>query len=312
LRSLARALVVIVAVTLAGTALVQPTAHSTAAPSADSSSPEEATLDGARLTAPTATETSVRQALARKAAQDAARDAAGQVARQAARAKQARKPLRSITIALDPGHQLGNHNYPRRINAPVPAGGFTKPCNTTGTATNAGVAEATVNIQLARAVTRRLRALGAHVRLTRVSNRQHLWGPCVDTRGRFGKRVGAKLMVSLHADGAPSSAHGFHVIAPKSRTPWTNRIAAPSLRLAKHLRAGLTHYGVPRARYVADGTGLDVRGDLGTLNKSGVPVAMIEVGNMRNATDARRMTSRSGRAQYAAAVVRGIRAYLHR
>jgi N-acetylmuramoyl-L-alanine amidase len=45
---------------------------------------------------------------------------------------------------------------------------------------------------------------------------------------------------------------------------------------------------------------------------SDVPVAMIEIGNMRNPGDAHRMTSTSGRARYANAVVRGIRAYLGR
>ena len=44
-------------------------------------------------------------------------------------------PLAGRLVVIDPGHQLGNHNFPRRINRPVPAGGFTKPCNTTGTAT---------------------------------------------------------------------------------------------------------------------------------------------------------------------------------
>lgn len=292
-----RALVVVVAMTVAGTTLPGCTA-------ATDSPADPVTLDGARLTARTPTETAILEATA------AAKAKVGAKARTAAKATT--RPLRHITIAFDPGHQLGNHNYPRHINAPVPAGGFTKPCNTTGTATNTGVAEATVNIALARAVTRRLRALGARVRLTRVTNSQRRWGPCVDARGRFGKRVGAKLMVSLHADGASSSAHGFHVIAPTRRSPWTTDIAGRSLRLAKSLRAGLTHVGVPRSTYVGRGTGLAVRSDLGTLNKCDVPVAMVEVGNMRNAADARRMTSRSGRATYARAVVRGIRAYLHR
>ncbi|MCW2846461.1 MAG: cell wall hydrolase/autolysin [Marmoricola sp.] len=225
-------------------------------------------------------------------------------------ARKNRKPLRSVTIALDPGHQLGNHNYPRQINAPVPAGGFTKPCNTTGTATDSGVAESTVNLQLAKAVKKRLRRLGARVPMTRTVDSQQKWGPCVDQRGEFGRRVGARLMVSLHADGASSSAHGFHVIAPTSRRPWTDDIAAPSLRLATSLRNALTSAGVARSSYIGHGTGLDVRSDLGTLNMSDVPVAMIEIGNMRNTADARRITSKQGRAQYAKAVVRGIRAWL--
>jgi N-acetylmuramoyl-L-alanine amidase len=161
-------------------------------------------------------------------------------------------------------------------------------------------------------VKRRLVALGATVRMTRVTNSATKWGPCVDARGRFGKRVGARLMVSLHADGAPSSDHGFHVIAPTRRKPWTSDIATASLRLAKSLRNSLTRGGIARSNYIGGGTGIDIRSDLGTLNMSDVPVAMIEIGNMRNAGDAGRMTSTKGRTRYALAVVRGIRTYLRR
>ncbi len=227
-------------------------------------------------------------------------------------ARAAAKPLHGLTIALDPGHQLGNSRYPREINRLVPAGGFRKPCNTTGTATNRGVPEATVNFRLSRAVKRRLEALGARVRMTRITNSTRRWGPCVDARGRFGKRVGARLMVSLHADGAPSSDHGFHVIAPQRRKPWTTDIATASLRLARSLRTALTRRGIARSNYIGRGTGLDIRSDLATLNMSDVPAVMIEIGNMRNAGDARRMTSAKGRARYAKAVVGGIRTYLRR
>ncbi|MCW2783853.1 MAG: cell wall hydrolase/autolysin [Marmoricola sp.] len=222
------------------------------------------------------------------------------------------KPLAGIRIALDPGHQLGNHNFPKQINRPVPAGGFKKPCNTTGTATNSGYPEATVNFAIATLVKARLEALGATVLLTRSSNSQKLWGPCVNKRGEFGAKVDARLTVSLHADGAPASDHGFHVIAPTRRKPWTTDIATASLRLAKALRSGLDGVGLARSNYIGGGTALDVRSDLGTLNMSDVPVAMIEIGNMRNAADARRMKAAKGRVLYANAVVAGIRTYLNR
>jgi N-acetylmuramoyl-L-alanine amidase len=221
-------------------------------------------------------------------------------------------PLAGVRIALDAGHQLGNHNFPSQTSRLVPAGGFEKPCNTTGTATNGGYPEATLNFRIARLVQARLGALGARVLLTRTRNSQSLWGPCVNTRGEFGARVGARLMVSLHADGAASGAHGFHVIVPRSRSPWTTDIARPSLRLAKALRAGFDARRIPRSTYVGGGSALSIRSDLGTLNMSDVPVAMLEVGNMRNASDAHRMTTRKGRATYARAVVRGIRLYLAR
>jgi N-acetylmuramoyl-L-alanine amidase len=224
----------------------------------------------------------------------------------------AAKPLAGVRIALDPGHQLGNHNFPKQIDKQVPAGGFTKPCNTTGTATNSGYPEATLNFTIATLVEKRLEALGATVSMTRTRNSQKLWGPCVNTRGLFGKKVGAALEVSLHADGAAASGHGFHVIAPTSRKGWTDDIAKPSLRLAKALRSGLLARGLHRSNYVADGRGLVTRSDLGTLNLSDVPIAMIEIGNMRNAAEAARMRSAAGRALYASAVVLGIRTYLAR
>ena len=169
-----------------------------------------------------------------------------------------------------------------------------------------------MTFELAKAVEKLLEALGAKVRVTRNANSDGQWGPCVDARGRFGKRVGAQAMVSLHADGASAQDRGFHVIAPTRRTPWTADIAGSSLRLAKSLRDALSVSGLPPANYTGEGTGLNVRDDLGTLNLSDVPVAMVEIGNMRNSGDADQMTSTSGRARQADALVRGIRTFLGR
>ena len=220
-------------------------------------------------------------------------------------------PLTGTTIVVDPGHQLGNHRFPEQIDRPVPAGGFTKPCNTTGTATDGGYPEATFTWQVSRVVARRLRALGATVVMTRHSNRQDRWGPCVDARGRAGNAIGADLKLSIHADGSyAAGARGFHVIAPPDRAPWTDDIFVPSARLAAAVRAGLLDRRFAVANYVAGGDGLDVRSDLGTLNLSDVPTVMVELGNMRSAAEARVMTSPAGRARYARGLVAGVRAFL--
>lgn len=222
------------------------------------------------------------------------------------------RPLAGVTIAIDPGHQLGNHRFLSDVTRLVPAGGFSKACNSTGTSTDAGLPESTVNFRIARLVRERLRDLGAEVRLTRSTNSTSRWGPCIDQRGRFAGQVGAELMVSLHADGSGPEDRGFHVIVPRSRAPWTDTIAGPSRRLGLALRGALDARGIPRSNYIGDGTALSVRPDLGTLNLSDVPVAMVEIGNMRNLSDARRMSSAEGRAVYAAGVVSGIRRFLDR
>jgi len=221
-------------------------------------------------------------------------------------------PLAGVRIGIDPGHQLGNYRFPAKIGRLVPAGGFLKPCNTTGTETNSGYHEASLNFAIARSVQVRLERLGATVLLTRNVNSVDIWGPCVDVRGQFGAKVDAAAVVSLHADGAPADGRGFHVITPWSRAPWTTDIADSSRELALALRTGFDRAGLPRSNYVNHGYGLVTRWDLATLNLSDVPVAMIEVGNMRNASDARRMTTFAGRIAYADAVVAGIREYLAR
>ena len=220
----------------------------------------------------------------------------------------AAKPLAGRLVVVDAGHQLGNHNYPRRINRQVPAGGFRKPCNTTGTATNRGFPEATLVWKVSRLLRARLVRLGAKVRFTRHSNRQDRWGPCVDARGRAGNKADADLKLSIHADGSyTAGARGFHVIAPTDRKPWTHDIYRSSRRLARDTRAALRGRGVPVANYTAGGDGLDFRADLATLNLSDVPTVVVELGNMRNARDVRRMTSRKGRANYAAALTTAVR-----
>jgi N-acetylmuramoyl-L-alanine amidase len=219
-------------------------------------------------------------------------------------------PLAGRIVVIDPGHQLGNARFPRQINRLVPAGGFRKPCNTTGTSTNGGFPEATFNWKVARLLQRRLEARGARVLLTRDVNSRSEWGPCVDRRGRAGNRAGADLKISIHADGSFGGGPGFHVIAPPRRRPWTHDIHRPSLRAAKIVRTRLRAVGLPVAGYTAGGDGLDIRRDLATLNLSDVPTVMVELGNMRDRRDARRMTSDRGRARYAAALARAALRFL--
>lgn len=221
-------------------------------------------------------------------------------------------PLAGVRIALDPGHQLGNSRHLAQINRIVTSGthGMRKPCNTTGTATNAGYPEATMVWDVVRRMRNKLRSLGATVHLTRTSNSTRAWGPCVDTRGRFGAKMHAQLMVSVHGDGAASSGHGFFTIAPTRQHMFHPRVQKRSVRLAKDLGRGMRAKRFVNSTYVRGG--FYTRTDLGTLNLSGVPVAMIELGNMRNSSDAHTMSTRSGRARYAAALVKGIRHYLSR
>jgi N-acetylmuramoyl-L-alanine amidase len=217
-------------------------------------------------------------------------------------------PLSGKTIAIDPGHNGKNWAHPSEINRQVNAGTLYKPCDTTGTETNAGYTEAAYTFDVALRLRAVLEAAGAKVVLTRTSNDG--WGPCITERAAIGNRAHADAAISIHADGGPSSGRGFHVIYPPSIHGLTDDIAAASKSLALDVRDAFhAGTGMPYATYIGS-QALDVRSDLGGLNLSDVPKVFIETGNMRNATDAALLSSPAFRAREAAGLAAGLSAFL--
>ncbi len=211
-------------------------------------------------------------------------------------------------VVLDPGHNGGNAANPGVVNAPVPDGtGGTKPCNTTGTATDAGYPEHAFTWDTALRVRDLLTAAGVQVVLTRPDDTGV--GPCVDVRGQLGAQVGAAAFVGIHGDGAAAGGRGFHVIT-SSLDPGGPQVAAGTAALATDLRDALTAVE-PVSDYLGT-DGLDSRGDLAGLNLNTVPAVYVECGNMRNAADAALMSSGSGRQALAAQLAAGVLTFLGR
>jgi N-acetylmuramoyl-L-alanine amidase len=210
-------------------------------------------------------------------------------------------------VVLDPGHNGGNASHPSQINALVPAGrGQNKACNTTGTATNAGYSEHAFNWDVANRVKADLQAKGITVVMTRPSDTGV--GPCVNERAAVGNNADAAAVVSIHADGSESAgAHGFHV--EYSNPPLNSEQGPPSIQLATVLRDNVHSAGFALANYIGK-TGLFGRPDLGGLNLSDRPTALIECGNMRDSGDAATLSSATGRQHIADAIAAGIEAYL--
>lgn len=215
----------------------------------------------------------------------------------------AAEPLTGKIVFLDPGHSGANDET---INTQVPTGrGGTKNCQTTGTNTDAGFPEYTFNWAVATQVKNELEAEGATVLLSRPDNTGV--GSCVDARADAANASGADIVVSIHADGAAAAAHGFHVCYS---APALNPIqAGPSVTLAETMRDALTGAGLTPSTYIGE-DGLAPRADLTGLNLAQRPSILVELGNMRNADEAARMTSPAGQARYASAVSDGVRAFL--
>ncbi|MFE2940321.1 N-acetylmuramoyl-L-alanine amidase [Streptomyces sp. NPDC059255] len=220
--------------------------------------------------------------------------------------------LAGKVVVIDPGHNPRNKDHPSEINEKVDIGTATKECDTTGTETDSGYTEAEFTLDVAH----RLRALlvrqGATVTYTYDNDRPY--GPCVDERARIGNEAEADAVVSVHADGSAPGNRGFHVILPaqvKGGGADTSAIVGPSRELGEHIVGNFVREtGSAPSNYLGDGTGLDVREDLGGLNLSTVPKVFLECGNMRDSADAALLTDAEWRQKAARGLAEGISGFL--
>ncbi|OIK26748.1 N-acetylmuramoyl-L-alanine amidase [Streptomyces malaysiense] len=222
-------------------------------------------------------------------------------------------PLKGKIVVIDPGHNVGNFRHTAEINRQVDVGNGRKECDTTGTSTDDGYAEARFTLDVAHRLRALLERQGATVRLTH-DEKGPDWGPCVDERAEIGDKAHADAAISIHADGAPAGDRGFHVILPgvvHAGAADTRPIVGPSRDLGRRIAADFRRVtGEPPSNYIGHGTALDTRTDLGGLNLSTVPKVFIECGNMRDGTDAALLTSGSWRQKAAQGMSEGIVSFL--
>ncbi|HEY5026713.1 MAG TPA: N-acetylmuramoyl-L-alanine amidase [Acidimicrobiales bacterium] len=220
-------------------------------------------------------------------------------------------PLAGLTAVIDPGHDGGNGADPSFIDRPIDGGGFTEPCDTTGTETDNGYTEHAFNFDVALRAQALLEADGARVVLTRSTDTGV--GPCVNVRAAIADALHADVAVSIHADGGPPGGSGFAVDTPVpvvSSISDNRAIIGPSDQLSVDLRnAFASATGEPPSNYTGQ-NGIVDRGDLGGLDLSTVPKVLIECANMRNAADAAAVQSPAWRQSAAQGIADGLEAFL--
>ena len=206
-------------------------------------------------------------------------------------------------VFLDPGHSGSSD---ASISRQVPTGrGGTKNCQTSGTTTGSGYPEHTFAWDTTLRIRQELTALGVRTAMSRGDDTGP--GPCVDERAAMANSLRPNAVVSIHADGGPTTGRGFHV--NYSAPPLNAAQAGPSVQFAQVMRDQLRAAGVPAATYIGS-DGLNGRADLAGLNLAQYPSILVELGNMKNPADAVLMETEEGRQKYADAVVRGIAGFL--
>jgi len=214
------------------------------------------------------------------------------------------RPLAGKIVGIDPGHNGGNFSHPADLAKQIWNGRAMEDCDTTGAETDAGYTEARFTFRVARFLREDLRRAGARVVMTRHTNTGV--GPCVDQRSRILNHGDAQVSIDIHGDGGPPGGRGFAILLPVPDGP-NNHVIGSSARFGRDLkRAFLAGTRMPVSNY--DGVaGFQPRDDLAGLNLTTMPKVLIEVGNMRNATDAAMMVStgfqrRAARAMAAAII----------
>jgi N-acetylmuramoyl-L-alanine amidase len=216
-------------------------------------------------------------------------------------------PLAGKVVGIDPGHNGANGTAPSVVDQPVFNGVGYEPCDTSGTATDGGYSEAQFNFNVATDLQADLEAEGATVVMTRPDDNGV--GPCVTTRAQIINGSRADVAVDIHADGGPAGGRGFTVLEPVPVGP-NDAVVTPSDIFATTLRdVFASSTSMPVSDY--DGIdGLQPRNDLAGLNLTTVPKVLIEIGNMRNATDAALLVTPAFQQSAAAAIARAVTDYL--
>jgi N-acetylmuramoyl-L-alanine amidase len=239
------------------------------------------------------------------------------------------QPLKGKIVGIDPGHNGNNRNDPGYLATLVWNGLEWEMCDTTGTATDSGYTEALFNFRVAEYLRADLIRDGARVVMTRNTNNGI--GPCVNKRSFIINnfkilKAHVNVAVDIHADGTDDmntyKERGFAILEPENPanpahpenplgdTLPNKKVLTSSARLGADIRAAmLAGTSMPVSNY--DGkNGIKHRDDLAGLNLTTVPKILIEVGNMRNATDAKLLTSAKFQQQVARALLAAIIRFL--
>jgi N-acetylmuramoyl-L-alanine amidase len=213
------------------------------------------------------------------------------------------RPLAGQVIGIDPGHNGRSGTDPTFLGHQVWNGREEEACDTTGTETDAGYPEARFTFNVAGYLRRDLEAEGARVVLTRHGNDGV--GPCVNRRSQILNDAHVRAAVDIHADGGPAAGRGFTVLEPVADGP-NDKVIAASRRLGADIRTAFLAQTPMRTSDYYGRDGLINRDDLAGLNLTRVPKILIECGNMRNAADARLLTSPQVQREIARALLTAI------
>ena len=206
-------------------------------------------------------------------------------------------------VVIDPGHDLRANTQ----TEPIGPGSSTRKIKdgggTRGVAS--GLREADLNLKVGLRLRALLQKAGVKVVMTRTKTAGTSMGNIA--RARIANQAEAALFLRIHADGSTDpAARGTHTLYPALRNGWTDDVYAESKRAARIVQADL------RSALGFPDRGLQERSDFTGFNWADVPVILVEMGFMTNATEDRLLATAAYQRRAALGLCRGALRYLGR
>ena len=178
-------------------------------------------------------------------------------------------------VVIDPGHQAKGDNS---LEPNGPGSSVMKARVAGGTrGRTTGVYEYELTLTIGQQLKAELEKRGYTVYMTRTSHNVNISNK---QRAEYANEVGGEIAVRLHGNGSDNtSVSGALALAPSSSNPYISHLAASSQQLSRNI---LNAY--------CNATGMRNRGVSGSdtmtgINWSSVPVTILEMGFMTNASD---------------------------
>jgi len=209
------------------------------------------------------------------------------------------KSRSEIKIALDAGHQM----YSNAGTEPVGPGSSVKKMKVAGGAT--GVATKVPEYKLTLKVAKKLRKVllekGYQVYMIRTKNKVNISNK---ERALRANKSGSDIYIRLHADASGSSSvRGASMLYPSESNPYVKKLSKPSKKLSRCILKKYCESTGIKSR------GLSKRDDLTGTNWSKIPVTLIEMGFLSNASEDRFMQKGGNQEKMAEGIAEGIDDY---
>ena len=206
-----------------------------------------------------------------------------------------------FVVCIDPGHQSKGNS----AQEPIGPGASTTKAKVTGGTTGVatGIPEYQLALDVGLMLQKELEGRGYTVIMTRTSNNVNISN---SERAAIANNAGADAFIRIHANGGGASSQGALTMCQTANNPYNANLYNESYALSQAVLKNFV------AATGAKNLGVSRVDNMSGINWCQVPVTIIEMGFMSNATEDRNMADPSYRQKMVQGMVDGIDEFLNR